>query len=51
MDEAVDGMHDEGDGPEPDPSGGPLPTGLRHVGDCPGHPHQRVGADPVDGEA
>ena len=51
VDEAVDGMDNEGDGAEPDPGYGPLPAGLRHVGDRPGHPRQRVGADPVNGEA
>ena len=51
VDEAVDGVHDEGDGAEPDAGGGPLPAGLRHVGDRLGHARQRVGADPVDGEA
>ena len=51
MDEAVDGVHDEGDGPQPDPGGRPLPARLRHVGDRPGHARQRVGADPVNREA
>ena len=51
VDEAVDGVHDEGDGPQPDAGGGPLPAGLRHVGDRLGHASQRVGADPVNGEA
>ena len=51
VDEAVDGVHDEGDGPEADAGGGPLPAGLRHVGDRLGHARQRVGADPVNGEA
>ena len=51
VNEAVDGVHDEGDGAEPDAGGGPLPAGLRHVGDRLGHARQRVGADPVDGEA
>ena len=51
VDEAVDGMDNEGDGPETYPSGGPLPAGLRHVGDRLGHARQWVGADPVNGEA
>ena len=48
MDEAVNGMDDEGDGPEADAGDGPLAAGLRHSGQRPGQPVQRGRAQTVD---
>ena len=51
MDEVVNGMDDEGNGPESDAGDCPLPSRLRHGRQRPGQPVQRHRAQTIDEES